>query len=79
MKDNESLIIDYAKSIGIILVVMYHLKTGFFNVYHAYMYHMPLFFLLVEYCTKTGLSLPRLLTLQKNSFFILYTLSLFLQ
>ncbi|EPR1451579.1 TPA: acyltransferase family protein [Citrobacter koseri] len=71
MKDNESLIIDYAKSIGIILVVMYHLKTGFFNVYHAYMYHMPLFFFIGGILYKDRPFITTVVNSTKKQFFYL--------
>lgn len=42
----ESVLINYAKAIGIIAVVMGHFPGDPFNFYRSYMYHMPLFFFL---------------------------------
>lgn len=40
----QSLSISYMKAIGIIVVVIGHYTSGFFNVMQPYLYHMPLFF-----------------------------------
>ncbi|HBN1087995.1 TPA: acyltransferase family protein [Enterobacter cloacae] len=74
MNEERSLILDYAKSIGIILVVMYHLKTSFFNVYHAYMFHMPLFFFLGGMLYKNkGVKKSIYGTIKKQFFYLIYT------
>lgn len=71
---DDSLVIDYAKAIGIILVVMYHLKTSFFNVYHAYMYHMPLFFFIGGMLFKDKPLVKSFISSTKKQFFyLLYT------
>ncbi|WP_234012732.1 acyltransferase family protein, partial [Cronobacter dublinensis] len=38
--------VDYAKAIGIIIVVIGHYSNNIFNVMTPYMYHMPLFFII---------------------------------
>lgn len=38
--------IDYAKALGIIVVVIGHYSNNIFNVMTPYMYHMPLFFMI---------------------------------
>ncbi|WP_432223978.1 acyltransferase family protein [Enterobacter wuhouensis] len=71
---DDSLIIDYGKAIGIILVVMYHLKTNFFNVYHAYMFHMPLFFFIGGMLFKKSPVLRTIIKSTKKQFvYLLYT------
>lgn len=40
----QSISISYMKAIGIIVVVIGHYTSGFFNVMQPYLYHMPLFF-----------------------------------
>lgn len=71
---DDSLVIDYAKAIGIILVVMYHLKTSFFNVYHAYMYHMPLFFFIGGMLFKDKPLVKSFISSTKKQFFyLIYT------
>ncbi|EMV5880030.1 TPA: acyltransferase family protein [Escherichia coli] len=42
--NEQSLSISYMKAIGIIVVVIGHYTSGFFNVMHPYLYHMPFFF-----------------------------------
>ena len=45
LSKNESLFITYAKAIGIITVLLGHYGWNSMNIYHPYIYHMPLFFL----------------------------------
>ncbi|KID06221.1 hypothetical protein PU00_02590 [Hafnia alvei] len=40
----QSLSVSYMKAIGIIVVVIGHYTSGFFNIMLPYLYHMPLFF-----------------------------------
>ncbi|EGQ5293487.1 acyltransferase family protein [Enterobacter cloacae] len=44
LTSEQSLSISYMKAIGIIVVVIGHYTSGFFNVMQPYLYHMPLFF-----------------------------------
>jgi len=49
LTDEQSLALSYAKAFGIILVVLGHYKNTFFNIYHPYLFHMPLFFFIGGY------------------------------
>ncbi len=42
----DSLFINYAKAIGIIVVVMGHFSWNSLNIFKPYIYHMPLFFII---------------------------------
>lgn len=44
--ESESLSIDYAKAIGIFLVVLGHYDASIMNMFKPYTFHMPLFFFL---------------------------------
>lgn len=48
LTNEQSLALSYAKAFGIILVVIGHYKNTFFNIYHPYLFHMPLFFSLAD-------------------------------
>ncbi|TSC05245.1 acyltransferase, partial [Salmonella enterica subsp. enterica serovar Uganda] len=40
----HSLTMDYVKAFGMIFVLVGHINNDIFNVYYAYLFHMPLFF-----------------------------------
>lgn len=48
----HSLTMDYVKAFGMIFVLVGHINNDIFNVYYAYLFHMPLFSLLVGFYIK---------------------------
>ncbi|HFZ2312310.1 acyltransferase family protein [Citrobacter freundii] len=44
MSHEQSLTMDYVKAFGMIFVLVGHINNDIFNVYYAYLFHMPLFF-----------------------------------
>ncbi|MDM3348563.1 acyltransferase family protein [Citrobacter sp. Cf116] len=46
IEQEKSLAMDYAKAFGIFFVLIGHIANEVFNFYNAYLFHMPLFFLI---------------------------------
>lgn len=53
--------IDYAKALGIIVVVIGHCSNNIFNVMTPYMYHMPMFFIIGGMVFNVGKPLKKFL------------------